>query len=92
MFIVDQSTVGMCLADTVIIAVSQGPQANIVSSSKGINVNNRGLVVVDEVGRTSRPGVFAAGDVVTGAKTVVEAVRLTKETALAMEEYLEGIE
>ncbi len=91
-FIVDQSTVGMCLADTVIIAVSQGPQANIVSSSKGIDVNNRGLVVVDEVGRTTRPGVFAAGDVVTGAKTVVEAVRLTKETALAMEEYLEGIE
>lgn len=88
---VDETTVGICSGDTVIIAVSQGPQANIVSSSKGIDVDGRGLVVVDEVGRTSRPGVFAAGDVVTGAKTVVEAVRLTKETAKAMDDYLQSV-
>jgi len=87
----DDSSVGMVHADTVIIAVSQGPQTNIVSSSKGIDIDGRGLVVVDEVGQTSKAGVFAAGDVVTGAKTVVEAVKLTKKTAQAMDEYLSSI-
>lgn len=90
-WVVDTSTVGLYEADSVIIAASQGPQTNIVSSSKGIELGARGLVVVDEVGRTSRPDVFAAGDVVTGAKTVVEAVKLTKETAEAMDAYLKGL-
>ena len=90
-FVIDESTVGLCEADSVIIAASQGPQANIVSSSKGIDVDGKGLVVVDGVGRTTRAGVFAAGDVVTGAKTVVEAVRLTKDTADAMDEYLSSL-
>jgi glutamate synthase (NADPH/NADH) small chain len=43
---------------------------------------------VDRSGQTTREGVYAAGDVVTGAKTVVEAVRWTKETAKAMDDYL----
>ena len=43
---------------------------------------------MDEYGRTSRDGVFASGDVVTGAKTVVEAVRLSKKVAEAIEEYV----
>lgn len=90
-FQVDESTVGLYTADTIIIAISQGPQTNIVSSAKGIDVDHGGLVIVDEVGRTTRPGVFAAGDVVTGAKTVVGAVRLTKETAEAMHDYLKSI-
>lgn len=75
-------------ADSVIIAVSQGPRSNIVSNTKGIDINNIGLVTTDECGRTTREGVFASGDVVTGAKTVVEAVRVSKMVAEAIDEYI----
>lgn len=74
--------------DSVIVAISQGPRAVIVSSTKGIEVNERGLVKTDEIGRTSRKGVFASGDVVTGAKTVVEAVRISKIVANAIDDYI----
>ncbi len=77
--------------DSVIIAVGQGPRAVIVSSTQGIEVTEQGLVAVDESGRTSRPGVFASGDVVTGARTVVEAVRLSKKVAAAIEEYITSL-
>lgn len=75
-------------ADSVILAVGQGPRSNIVSNTIGINVNGVGLVEVDEFGRTTRKGVFASGDVVTGAKTVVEAVRVSKMVAQAIDEYV----
>lgn len=75
--------------DSVILAIGQKPRRNIVNNSKGIDVNNRGLLVTDDFGRTTREGVFASGDVVTGAKTVVEAVRVSKIVAAAIEEYLE---
>jgi glutamate synthase (NADPH/NADH) small chain len=75
-------------ADSIIIAVGQGPRAVVVSSTTGISVNERGLVAVDSLGRTSREGIFASGDVVTGAKTVVEAVKLSRQVADAMDEYV----
>lgn len=75
-------------ADTVIIASGQGPRANIVSTTNGINVTQGGLVATDECGRTTRDGIFASGDVVTGAKTVVEAVRLSKIVAQAIDDYV----
>ncbi|MCL2866898.1 MAG: NAD(P)-dependent oxidoreductase [Clostridia bacterium] len=78
-------------ADAVIIAISQGPRAVIVSSTKGIETKENGLVVTDECGRTTREGVFASGDVVTGAKTVVEAVRVSKLVANAIDEYISGL-
>ena len=78
--------------DSVIIAISQGPRAVIVSSTKGIKVNKKGLVEVDEFGHTSKDGVFASGDVVTGAKTVVEAVKVSKRVAEAMHEYVQSLE
>lgn len=90
-FEVDDRQTFLYEADSIIIAASQGPQANIVSSSKGIDTNANGLVEVDPSGQTSREGVYAAGDVVTGAKTVVEAVRWTKETAEAMDAYLQQL-
>lgn len=74
--------------DSVIISISQGPRDNIVSTTKGISRDNKGLVATDEEGRTTREGVFASGDVVTGAKTVVEAVRLSKKVADAIDEYV----
>jgi len=75
-------------ADSIIVAVSQGPKSNIVSTSKGINLNKYGLVITDSLGRTTRDGVFASGDVVTGAKTVVEAVNVSKRVAMAIDEYI----
>ena len=70
------------------MAVSQGPKTNIVSTSKGITLNKYGLVITDSLGRTTRDGVFASGDVVTGAKTVVEAVNVSKKVAMAIDEYI----
>ncbi|MGE4290564.1 MAG: NAD(P)-dependent oxidoreductase [Desulfovibrio sp.] len=71
-------------ADSVFIAASQAPRTNLT----GMEIGRTGLVITDEEGRTSREGVFASGDVVTGAKTVAEAVSLSKRSAQAMLEYL----
>lgn len=73
-------------ADSVIIAVSQVPRSNL----KGIEIGTSGLVITDEVGRTTREGIFASGDVVTGAKTVAEAVSLSKKSAAAIMAFLES--
>jgi glutamate synthase (NADPH/NADH) small chain len=59
----------------------------IVKNNKGIEVKDNGLIIADESGRTTKEGVFASGDVVTGARTVVEAVSFSKRVAEAMEEY-----
>lgn len=75
-------------ADSIIIASGQGPRSNIVSTTNGIDVTSRGLVATDEQGHTTREGVFASGDVVTGAKTVVEAVRVSKVVAEAIDDYV----
>lgn len=78
-------------ADSVVVAVSQGPRAYIVSSTKGIDINNKGLLVTDEQGKTTRQGVFASGDVVSGAKTVVEAVNYSKLVAENIADYIESL-
>ncbi len=75
-------------ADSIIISVSQGPRNRIVSTTLGIGVSARGLVVTDEKGETTRPGIFASGDVVQGAKTVVEAVKYSKSVADEMDKYM----
>lgn len=75
--------------DAMIIAVSQGPKSNIVNRTRDISTNPKGLVVVDECGRTTKQGVFASGDVVTGANTVVEAVKYSKRVANAMHGYIQ---
>ncbi len=74
-------------ADSVIIAISQSPKNNIVSNTENLDVNKHGLLLTDEVGHTTKEGVFASGDVVTGAKTVVEAVANAKKVAKSIEEY-----
>ena len=73
--------------DSTIIAVSQAPKNNIVSHTESLETNKWGLLVTDEQGHTTRDGVFGSGDVVTGAKTVVEAVANAKIVANAIEEY-----
>lgn len=78
-------------SESIIIAISQGPKDKIVSTTKGISVNQRGLIVTNEQGETSRPGIFASGDVVNGAKTVVEAVHYSKMVADAMDQYMSSL-
>jgi glutamate synthase (NADPH/NADH) small chain len=77
--------------ESVILAVGQGPRAVIVSTTTGIGVTENGLVKVDLNGKTSREGIFASGDVVTGAKTVVEAVKVSKRVADAMDQYVSAV-
>jgi glutamate synthase (NADPH) small chain len=75
-------------ADSIIVAISQGPRDLIISSTTGLYAERNGLLSTDDHGRTSKEGVFASGDVVTGAKTVVEAVRLSKMVADSIDEYV----
>lgn len=75
-------------ADSVIIAIGQGPGADIRTT--GLKLTQRGLFEVNEFGETDMPGVFAAGDIVSGPKTVVEAVAFTKKVFERMEEYLKA--
>ncbi len=78
-------------ADTVMICISQRPSKLILSDTYGLEVNERGLAKISENGETSRPGLFASGDVVRGAKTVVEAVETSKRVAGAMDAYLKTL-
>ena len=77
-------------ADSTIISISQGPRSRLVNTTPGLQANQRGLLVADEYGRTTRPGIFASGDVVAGARTVVEAVAHSKMVAEAMDAYMQG--
>lgn len=83
-----EETARLVPADSIIISISQGPQDRIVNRDKELQVDNRGLLKTDANGETTMPGIFASGDVVTGAKTVVEAVKYSKMIADAMDEYV----
>lgn len=77
-------------SSSVIIAIGQGAQTNIVSNTKQIDTNKKGLISASEKGATTRPGVYAAGDVVSGARTVVEAVEATKKVADEIDEFIKN--
>ncbi|MBR6013419.1 MAG: NAD(P)-dependent oxidoreductase [Selenomonadaceae bacterium] len=77
-------------ADSTIIAISQGPKDKIVNTTHDLKVSEKGLIVIDEAGRTTREGVFASGDVVVGSKNVVLAVYYSKIVARAIDEYLKN--
>lgn len=83
-----EETARLVPADSIIISISQGPQDRIVNRDKELQVDDRGLLKTDANGETTMPGIFASGDVVTGAKTVVEAVKYSKIIADAMDEYV----
>lgn len=79
-------------ADSIVISISQGPQNTITSTTTGLDANPRGLLKADEQGHTSRPGIFASGDAVNGARTVVEAVAHSKVVAEAMHRYIQSLQ
>ena len=77
--------------DTVVIAIGTSPNPLIKNTTAGLNVNQRGgIIVEDATGKTSRDAVFAGGDAVTGAATVISAMGAGKHAAKAIDEYLSG--
>ena len=75
-------------ANTVIIAIGTSPNPLIKQTTKGLDVNRYGGIIVNENGKTSLDGVYAGGDAVTGASTVISAMGAGKIAAKATEEYL----
>jgi len=75
--------------DTVIMSLGTSPNPLISSTTKGLEVNNRKCIVADEdFGKTSKEGVFAGGDAVTGAATVILAMGAGKNAARGIDHYL----
>ena len=74
--------------DCVIMALGTSPNPLIKSTTKGLEINKRGGIIVNEDGLTSREGVYAGGDAVTGAATVILAMGAGKTAAKAIDEYL----
>lgn len=77
--------------DSVIISISQKPRNSLASKTEGLEATKNGLMVIDEFGHTGREGIFAAGDVVHGARTVVEAVAHSKMVAESMHRYVQEL-
>jgi glutamate synthase (NADPH/NADH) small chain len=79
--------------DTVIMAIGQGPNPLIGQTTADLELNRNGNIVADEsTGQTSKPGVFAGGDIVTGAATVIQAMGAGKKAAQAIHKFLQGVE
>lgn len=78
--------------DTVIMALGTSPNPLIKDTTKGLEVNDHGGIIVNEDALTSRQGVYAGGDAVTGAATVILAMGAGKNAARAIDEYLMGEE
>ena len=74
--------------DTVIMSIGTSPNPLIKSTTEGLEVNARGGIIVNEDGLTSRSAVYAGGDAVTGAATVISAMGAGKTAAKAIDEYL----
>ena len=78
--------------DTVIMAIGTSPNPLIKSTTEGLEVNRRGGIIIDEAGLTSRPGVYAGGDAVTGSATVISAMGAGKKAAEAIDKYIQNRE
>jgi glutamate synthase (NADPH/NADH) small chain len=75
--------------DTVVMGIGQGPNPLLTTATPGLELNRWGNIVVDEETQmTSIPGVFAGGDIVTGAATVILAMGAGKKASAAIDEYL----
>ncbi|HIS23387.1 MAG TPA: NADPH-dependent glutamate synthase [Candidatus Cryptobacteroides intestinipullorum] len=77
--------------DAVIMALGTSPNPLIARTTAGLETNRRGCIVADEDGVTSRPGVFAGGDAVTGAATVILAMGAGRKAAAAIDRYIKSL-
>jgi glutamate synthase (NADPH/NADH) small chain len=75
-------------ADVVIMALGTSPNPLIAKTTAGLETDRYGCIVADDLGATSRTGVFAGGDAVTGAATVILAMGAGRKAAAAIDEYL----
>ena len=76
-------------ADTVVVAIGQGPNPLLLETLPELKLNKRGYIEADEeTGATSIPGIFAGGDIITGAATVISAMGAGKKSARAINQYL----
>ena len=74
--------------DTVVVAIGQGPNPLVPRTTKDLEINKKGNIVANpETGATSKPGVFAGGDVVTGAATVILAMGAGRTAAKSIHAY-----
>ena len=76
--------------DVVIMALGTSPNPLLKSTTKGLETNRRGCIVADENGATTREGVFAGGDAVTGAATVILAMGAGRKAANTIDEYIKS--
>ena len=77
--------------DTVVVAIGQGPNPLVPRTTKGLDITKKGNIIADQsTGATSKPGVFAGGDVVTGAATVILAMGAGRIAANSIHAYLSG--
>ena len=76
--------------DTVVVAIGQTPNPLIRQTTDGLETNKRGCIIADENGLTTKEKVYAGGDVVTGAATVILAMGAGKKAALAIDKELMG--
>jgi len=74
--------------DTVVVAIGQNANPIVASTATGVETNERGYFIADDDGRATKPGVFAGGDIVTGAATVILAIGAGKKAARAIHQYL----
>lgn len=77
--------------DVVIMALGTSPNPLIASTTEALETSRRGCIIADEDGRTSRKGVFAGGDTVTGAATVILAMGAGRKAAKAIDEYIKNL-
>ncbi len=76
--------------DCVVMSIGTSPNPLIRNTTKGLDTNKHGCFIADDNGQTSREGVFAGGDAVTGAATVILAMGAGKTAAKAMDEYIKS--
>ena len=76
--------------DTVIMSLGTSPNPLIAKTTAGLETTRRGCLVADENGATTRPGVFAGGDAVTGAATVILAMGAGRKAAAAIDAYIQS--
>jgi len=76
--------------DTVIIAIGQNPNPLLPKLTPGLKTSKEGTIIVNESFMTSLPGVFAGGDIITGADTVISAMGAGKKAAVAIDKYIKG--
>lgn len=77
--------------DTVIMSLGTSPNPLIAKTTSGLETNRRGCITADADGVTTRPGVFAGGDAVTGAATVILAMGAGRKAAAAIDKYIKGL-